>query len=169
MTRDLHTPLTRQEVERLQLYDHVTLSGFILTGRDIVLPKLVTLAESGGLSPDEFDLAGSVIFHSAVSPAGLGPTSSNKLEIEGSMVPLSRLGVRLHIGKGALSRETLEAMAHYGSAYALVPPVSALLASKVLSSRVLLFPEDGMEALHLLEVVDFPAIIAGVKGQSIFA
>jgi hypothetical protein len=33
-------------------------------------------------------LSGSVIFHTAVSDAGIGPTSSNKVDIESSIAPL---------------------------------------------------------------------------------
>lgn len=168
MFSNLKTPLDESDIRFLRIYDQVSLSGYIFTGRDVVLPKLVDLLESNQIDLSEIGLLGSAIFHSAVSPAGIGPTSSNKMEIEESIVPLSKHGVRLHIGKGAPKKETIHAISQYDSAYAIVPPVSALLTSRVLSVEVMLFPEAGMEAFHLLKVSDFPVIIAGVNGNSIF-
>ena len=46
---------------------------------------------------EEIGLDGAVIFHTAVSPAGIGPTSSNKVEIEASMPELAMAGVRIHV------------------------------------------------------------------------
>ncbi len=55
-------------------------------------------------------LEGSVIFHTAVSVAGVGPTTSSKLEIEESIAPLSARGVRIHLGKGRLKADTMRAL-----------------------------------------------------------
>lgn len=133
-----------------------------------MLPKILLLIKLGKLCNTQIDLKGAAIFHTAVSPAGIGPTSSNKLEIESSIPELSRAGVKMHIGKGRISAETVQALDEYGSIYAITPPLSALLTSKVISQKVLAFPEEGMEALHLLEVVDFPVIIAAANGKSIY-
>ena len=114
------------------------------------------------------DLQGSVIFHTAVSPAGIGPTTSNKEEIEGSIPVLSRVGVKIHLGKGALNPRTVEELRRYGSVFAVTPPVTALFASRIISQRAVAFPEEGMEALHELVVDKFPAIVAIAGGQSIF-
>lgn len=162
------TPITDEAVNKLSVGDTVSLSGYIYTGRDAVLPKVVALIQEGRLAKAGIDLRGSVIFHTAVSPAGIGPTSSNKLEIEGSIAALSAAGVKMHLGKGALKKETIDILNQYNSVYAVIPPVTALLASKVLEQRVVAFPEEGMEALHLLKVVDFPVIIAAAHGKSIY-
>ena len=95
------TPITDDVIAGLHVGDTITISGYIHCGRDAVLPKVINLIDSG--SADALGLKGSVIFHTAVSPAGVGPTSSNKLEIESSIEPLSRYGVKLHLGKGASS------------------------------------------------------------------
>ena len=169
MTKQLITPLSREVVASLKLGDMVELSGAILCGRDAVLPRVLELIEQGREKELGLDLEGQVIFHTAVSPAGVGPTSSNKLEIESSIAPLSAAGVRLHLGKGALHPETVAALQTYGAVYAVIPPVTALLGQKTLSSRVLAFPELGMEALHLIQVDRFPAIIGAAQGRSIYA
>lgn len=158
---DLQTPLSPELIQSLQVGDMVRLSGWIYCGRDAVLPKLVT----GEISTE---LEGAVIFHTAVSLAGVGPTSSNKLEIESSIEPLSAMGVRLHLGKGALRPETVQALNRYGSVYAVIPPVTALLGEKTLEQELVACPELGMEALYRLRVDGYPAIIAAAHGRSIY-
>ena len=114
------------------------------------------------------DLHGQVVFHTAVSPAGVGPTSSNKLEIESSIAPLSAAGIKLHLGKGKLHDETVEALDRYNAVYAVIPPVTALLGSKTSEMKVVAFPELGMEALHLIKIDRDPAIIGAAHGRSIY-
>jgi fumarate hydratase subunit beta len=166
--RNIGTPLSEGAVDGLKVGDRISISGYIFAGRDAVLPKLVKMAQSGELAKANVDLQGGVIFHTAVSCAGVGPTSTNKLEIEGSIGPLSKHGVRLHLGKGAIRKETIEALALWHSAYAVIPPVTALLNDRILLKEVLLFPEEGMEAFHLLKVENVPAIVAAVNGQAIY-
>ncbi|MBR3294045.1 MAG: fumarate hydratase C-terminal domain-containing protein [Oscillospiraceae bacterium] len=165
---ELQTPISEQAAAALQVGDTVEISGYILCGRDAVLPKLLQMIEEGSADQLGIDLRGQVIFHTAVSPAGVGPTSSNKLEIESSIEPLSRAGIKLHLGKGQLHRETIEALDRYNAVYAVIPPVTALLGSKTTEQRVLAFPELGMEALHLIKVERYPAIIGAAHGRSIY-
>ena len=94
---------------------------------------------------------------------------ANKLEIESSIAPLSAAGIKIHLGKGELHPETIEALDRYNSVYAVIPPVTALLGSKTLEQKVIAFPELGMEALHLIKVEKFPAIIAAAHGKSIYS
>lgn len=142
--------------------------GRIFCGRDAVLPRIVELYREGKLSEYGIDLRGSVIFHTAVSSAGIGPTSSNKLDIESSIEALSEAGVKLHLGKGALKEETVAALQKNASYFAVTPPVSALFGSRIKSKRLVAFPELGMEAFYELEVDGIPAIIAAANGTSIF-
>ncbi len=52
--------------------------------------------------------------------------------------------------------------------YAVIPPVTALLGDKTLEEKTVAFPEEGMEALHMLQVDGYPAIIAAAHGRSIY-
>jgi fumarate hydratase subunit beta len=164
----IKTPFSDIVISKLFVGEMISISGYIYTGRDAVLPKIVSLIEGGKLKEYGINLEGAVIFHTAVSPAGVGPTSSNKYDIEITISALSAAGIRLHLGKGELSKETIEALAKYNSVYAVIPPVTALLKSKTLSQKVVAFPELGMEAFHILEVKDYPAIIAAAHGKSIY-
>jgi len=164
----IETPITSDLFCEFMLGMRLCITGCIITGRDAALPRLLELITLPETNRDNIELIGSVILHTAVSHAGIGPTSSNKLEIESSIPELSKAGVKMHIGKGRISSETVKALDEFESVYAITPPLSALLTSKIISQKVLAFPEEGMEALHLLEVVDFPVIIAAINGKSIY-
>ena len=165
---NLQTPISEEAITSLKVGDTVEISGYILCGRDAVLPKVLKMIENGTIDKLGVDLHGQVIFHTAVSPAGVGPTSSNKLEIESSIEPLSAAGIKLHLGKGELHKGTIEALDKYNAVYAVIPPVTALLGSKTSEERVIAFQELGMEALHLIKVNRYPAIIAAAHGRSIY-
>ncbi|MBQ7473697.1 MAG: fumarate hydratase C-terminal domain-containing protein [Oscillospiraceae bacterium] len=164
----LNTPISEEEARSLQVGDPVEISGYILCGRDAVLPKVLKMIENGRAAELGIDLHGQVIFHTAVSPAGVGPTSSNKLEIESSIEALSAAGIRLHLGKGALHKETIEALDRHNAVYAVIPPVTALLGTKTSEQKIIAFPELGMEALYLIKADRYPAIIAAAHGRSIY-
>ena len=167
--KQIITPLSDNLVIDLSVGDKINISGKIYCGRDAVLPKICELIDQGRLSDYGIDLEGAVIFHSAVSMAGLGPTSSNKLEIERSIPKLAQAGVKIHLGKGALSEGTILTLDKYNSVYAVIPPVTALLTHNVLSQKIVAFPELGMEAFYELDVKNYPGIIAASKNQSIYS
>lgn len=50
----------------------------------------------------------------------------------------------------------------------MIPPVTALLGAKTTEQKVVAFPELGMEALHLIKVDKYPAIIGAAHGRSIY-
>jgi fumarate hydratase subunit beta len=164
----VYTPIGERDIEKIKVGDQIEIDGVIYCGRDAVLPKLVRLIENHELDRIGVNLEGTVIFHTAVSPAGIGPTTSNKVEIEGSIPALSRAGVRIHVGKGALGSKSVEELKKYHSVFAVTPPLSALFSDKIVSQRVAAFGEEGMEALYRLEVKGFPAIIAIAHGETIF-
>lgn len=58
---ELTTPFSEEAVSRLKVGDVVSISGYIYTGRDAVLPKIVKYAEAGILADMNVDLQGQVI------------------------------------------------------------------------------------------------------------
>jgi fumarate hydratase subunit beta len=165
----LDTPIRAERIDRLNAGDRIEISGRVLCGRDAVLPKLVTLLRKKDPLIASIDLQGAVIFHTAVSPAGIGPTTSNKVEIEESIPELAAAGVRIHIGKGSVGPATVRALETYKSIFAVTPPVSALLSHRTRSQKVIAFEQEGMEALFELQVHRLPAIVAAAHGQNLFA
>lgn len=164
----VQTPIRENETERLEIGDRIEIHGIIYCGRDAILPKLVRLIENDTLGTIAINLKGAVIFHTAVSLAGIGPTTSNKVEIERSIPALAKAGVKIHVGKGSLSARTVLELENYNSLFAITPPVSALFSDRILHQRIVAFKEEGMEALYELEVKGLPAIIAIAQGESIF-
>jgi fumarate hydratase subunit beta len=162
---ELETPITLKNIQEIEVGDRLELSGVILTGRDAALPKLVSSIKNG---QPAVNILGMVIMHTAVSDAGISPTTSNKEEIEESIPFLSKEGVRIHLGKGALSEKTVDALNQFNSIYAVTPPAAALLTSKVITRRVAAFEEEGMEAIHALEVSGLPCIVASAHGKTIY-
>jgi fumarate hydratase subunit beta len=157
-------PLNEDKVSELQIGDKIEIYGNIFTGRDVALPQLVKLIEQ---DRNPLNMKGAAIMHTAVSEAGISPTTSNKVEIAQSMPLLSKAGVKMHIGKGSLDKNTVKALIKYNSVFVVTPPAAALLASKILSKKVVAFPEEGMEAMHQLFVEGIPGIVVIAPGNSL--
>lgn len=165
---ELTTPLSEEVIRQLKVGDVVSITGFIFCGRDAALPRICKELETGAWDKRGIDLQGGVIFHTAVSPAGVGPTSSNKLEIESSFETLSKTGIKIHLGKGAIKPETVKMLAENNAIFAIIPPVTALLESQTIDRECVAWPELGMEALYRIKVENYQAIIAAAKGESIY-
>ena len=159
--KHLTTPISDEDISELNVGDKITISGIIYTGRDAALPQLVSLIENDEVP---FDLKGTVIMHTAFSDAGIAPTTSSKVEIESTIADLSSAGVKIHIGKGSLSNESVQALDENNSVFVITPPVAALLTSRVLSKKCVLFEWEGMEAMYELNVDKIPGIVAVSKG-----
>jgi fumarate hydratase subunit beta len=164
----IRTPVTLDIIRQLKVGDQLQISGIIYNGRDAALPLLVKAVKENRAGAIPVKLEGGVIFHSAVSIAGVGPTTSNKVEIEESISVLSEAGVRIHIGKGGISAGTVKALLEFHSIFAVTPPISALLTQTIISRKVVAFPEEGIEAIHELKVEKFPVIVAVCDGNSIY-
>lgn len=162
----IKTPISEEDVLDLKVGDKISLSGKMYCGRDAVLPKLVKAIEDK--NQFDFDFKGMAIMHTAVSDAGIAPTTSNKAEIESSIAPLSAAGVKFHIGKGSLSDETKMALDENNSVFIITPPVAALLTNSVKSKKCVAYENEGMEAFYELEVENIPGIVAIAHGESIF-
>ena len=162
--KHLTTPITSEDLDSLNVGDQITISGTIYTGRDAALPQLVELIKQNKVP---FDLNGSVIMHTAFSEAGIAPTTSNKEEIESTIPVLSENGVKIHIGKGMLSDDTVESLKENKSIFVITPPVAALLTSRVIKKECVLFEWEGMEAMFELKVEDIPGIVAIHNGEKI--
>ena len=163
------TPLSEESIGQLRVGDVVSITGFVFCGRDAVLPRICKELEAGTWNKRGIDLKGGVVFHTAVSPAGVGPTSSNKLEIESSFEILSKVGgIKMHLGKGAIKPETVKMLTGNNAVFAIIPPVTALLESQTVERECVAWPELGMEALYRIKVKNYQAIIAAAKGESIY-
>ncbi|ALT69645.1 fumarate hydratase C-terminal domain-containing protein [Methanobrevibacter millerae] len=162
--KKITTPVSEEEILSLDVGDQISISGIMYTGRDAALPQLVELIIQDKLN---FNIEGSAIMHTAVSNAGIAPTTSNKEEIESTIPFLSKNGVKIHIGKGMLHEETIKSLKENNSIFVITPPVAALLTSKVIEKECILFENEGMEAFYRLKVDNIPGIVAVSNGKSI--
>ncbi|WP_414470398.1 fumarate hydratase C-terminal domain-containing protein [Methanobacterium sp. ACI-7] len=161
----ISVPVSDRIIRDLKVGDKIEISGKIYTGRDAALPRLVKSIKEG---EELIGINGSAIMHTAVSDAGIAPTTSNKEEIQENIPDLAKAGVKIHIGKGALSEETIKALNEANSIFVVTPPAAALLTSKVKSKKVAAFAEEGMEAIFELEVEGIPGVVAVAHGKSIY-
>ena len=73
---------------------------------------------------------------------------------------LYSLGLKATIGKGARSKEVIDAMVKYKGVYlAAVGGAAALIAQSIKKVEIVAWEDLGPEALRLYEVEDFPAIV----------
>lgn len=160
---ELRTPLDDGDVRRLRAGDRVKLSGVLFTARDQAHKRLAEMIREG--RPLPIDLKGQVIYYVGPSPARPGlPIGSAGPTTSGRMDPYTEamleLGVKGFIGKGKRSPAVREALVRHGAVYfAAVGGAGALLARCIRKASVVLFPELGPEAVHLLEVSDFPVFV----------
>lgn len=157
--------LTRAEVATWRAGETLLLSGRLLTGRDAAHLRLTTMLERG--EPLPVDLRDRAIYYvgpvdavgdEAVGPAG--PTTSTRMDK--FMEPLlAGTGLLVTVGKAERGPAAVETIARHGCAYLIAVGGAAYLVSKAIrSSRVLAFPDLGMEAIHEFVVHDMPVTVA---------
>lgn len=163
MTHFLTTPLTAEAVKSLSAGDEVRVTGVIYTARDAAHKKLCELLEAG--QPLPIDLRDQIIYYTGPTPAppgrpigSCGPTTSYRMD---RYTPaLLAQGLRAVIGKGRRSQEVIDALkAHTAVYFAAEGGCGALLANYVKTCEVVGFPELGTEAIHRLEVENFPVSV----------
>lgn len=161
-------PLSRNAVMELSVGDAVRVSGKIVTGRDKIHQFLFN--EKPGKEDIPFNLEGSLLYHcgpivkkdkTGFEMIACGPTTSSRVEMYEWWV-IERYGIRAVMGKGGMGRKTLDALKTSGAVYLqTIGGAAAVLADKV--KRVIdvwKLEEFGIpEAMWLIEIEDFPAIV----------
>jgi fumarate hydratase subunit beta len=162
-TVKLTPPLTDADVQQLDIGDTVIVSGVIYTARDAAHKRLVDMLARG--EPLPMDIRGQIIYYVGPSPArpgrvigAAGPTTSYRMD---SYAPtLIKLGLKAMIGKGKRSAEVIAALQEHKAVYlGATGGAGALISQRIKRAEVIAFPELGPEAVHRLEVEDFPTIV----------
>jgi fumarate hydratase subunit beta len=159
----IKTPLSQETIKQLTAGDRVYITGMIYTARDAAHKRLVELIEAGKELP--IDVKNQIIYYVGPTPAkpgqvigSAGPTSSYRMDAYTE--PLLELGLKGMIGKGERSDETKDLITKHGAIYfAAVGGAAALIAKSIKKAEVIAYEDLGPEAIHRLEVVDFPAIV----------
>lgn len=156
--------ITQDEINALKPGDTVLLSGKMLTGRDAAHKKMVEMIARGESLP--VDLKGRFIYYvgpvdpvrdEVVGPAG--PTTSTRMDkFTRTMLEAGLIGM---IGKSERGPIAIEAIKEFGAVYLMAVGGAAYLVSKAIKgSKVVAFPELGMEAIYEFDVVDMPVSVA---------
>ena len=167
--------LTAEEVAQWEIGETLLLSGTLLTGRDAAHKRLVALFEQQLPLPEGLDFNNKLIYYvgpvdpvrdEVVGPAG--PTTATRMDkFTDSM--LQHSGLLGMIGKAERGAEGIAAIKKYRSVYLMAVGGAAYLVSKAIKkSRVVAFPELGMEAIHEFVVEEMPVTVAvDIHGESI--
>jgi len=161
---DLDT-LTRDQAATWKAGDRLLLSGRMLTGRDAAHKRLADLLAKGERLPVDFRnrfiyYVGPVdaVRDEAVGPAG--PTTSSRMDrfVEPMLAQTGLLGM---IGKSERGAAATESIKKHKAVYCIAVGGAAYLISKAIrSSKVVAFPDLGMEAIYEFEVKDMPVTVA---------
>lgn len=160
MEKHIQTPLTDEVVRSLRAGDAVRITGVIYTARDAAHKKLCELLDAG--EPLPFDMQGQIVYYTGPTPAppgrpigSCGPTTSYRMD---RYTPqLLAQGLQGLIGKGRRGQAVIDALkVRPGVYFSAEGGCGALLANYVKSCEVVAFPELGTEAVHRLEVENFP-------------
>ncbi|MFO0752399.1 MAG: FumA C-terminus/TtdB family hydratase beta subunit [Thermodesulfovibrionales bacterium] len=166
--RRIRLPLSREDALSLRVGEMVLLSGQMVTGRDRVHKFLV------GEKPDKkeipFVLEGGVLYHCGplIAKEGdtyrllsAGPTTSMRVELYEAEV-IRRYGLRGIVGKGGMGEETRSALQEAGAVYFnAISGAAVYLADRIkkVAGGWMVEEFGAPEAMWLLEVEDFPAVV----------
>jgi fumarate hydratase subunit beta len=159
----LETPLSIDDVESLKSGDVVRLYGVLYAARDAAHARMKEAVHKG--EPLPFDPEGQVVYYTGPAPARpgsalgpAGPTTASRMDPYAPS--LINRGLRGMIGKGARSKEVLEAMRRHGCVYfGAVEGTAALLADRVKEAEVVAHKDLGPEAILRLVVEEFPVVV----------
>lgn len=165
--------VTQEEIESWKPGETLLLNGKMLTGRDAAHKKLCGMLDAGEELP--VDLKGRFIYYvGPVDPVGdevvgpAGPTTSTRMDKFTRQI-LEATGLMGMVGKAERGDSAIDAIRDNKAVYLMAVGGAAYLVSKAIkSSKVLAFPELGMEAIYEFEVKDMPVTVAvDVKGESV--
>ena len=157
-------PISLDAVRELNVGDVVSISGTVYTARDAAHKRLIETIKKGEKVP--FDMQGQAIYYAGPSPTrpekpigSCGPTTSFRMDSFSEEI--LKQGLRIMIGKGPRTSETIAFMQEYGAVYlANIGGAAAVTATKIKSSEIIAYEDLGPEAIHKLEVEDFICIVA---------
>lgn len=168
--------LNKASLKEWKVGDLLLLSGTLIAARDSAHKKMANLLEKGEPLPNGINLKNKFIYYvgpvnavrnEVIGPAG--PTTATRMDSFMEMM-LGKLGILGSIGKAERGEEAIEVIKEHASVYLSAVGGAAYLVSKAItSSKVIAFPELGMEAIYEFEVKDMPVMVSvNSQGNSIY-
>ena len=169
----LALPLTRQMARKLKAGDSCLLSGVIYTARDAAHNRLCEALDRG--EPQPIDLTDISIYFVGPTPAkpgqvigSAGPTTSYRMDAYSPrLIALGQTGM---IGKGKRNDAVVNAMKEHGAVYfGAIGGCGALISKCIKKCEVVAYDDLGPEAIHRLEVEDFPVtVVIDANGNNLY-
>lgn len=175
---NLTTPISEEQVRKLKVNDIIYLTGTVVTARDAAHKRALNMHKNK--KPMPITLDGLAVFHCGPivkkvdekwTVVAAGPTTSSRMEPFTEEL-LKNFKVRVAVGKGGMSKKTVDAMKKYGAVYGAFTGGAAILAAKAIKQvKNVEWLDLGMpEAMWILDVEDFgPLTIAiDTHGNNLF-
>lgn len=157
--------LTKDKIKKFRHGDKLLLTGKIFTARDAAHKKLIELLNNNETLP--IDLSNRILYYvgpvdavkdEIVGPAG--PTTATRMD-KFTRPLLEHAGLLGMIGKAERSQQTVQDIKNNQAIYFITVGGAAYFVSKAIKkSRVIAFPELGMEAIYELELENMPVTVA---------
>ena len=160
MNINITTPFTKEMASKLKAGDIVSLTGTIYTARDAAHKRMIQDYNENGELP--FEINNQIIYYAGPASAkpgqvigSAGPTTSSRMDAYAPK--LMDLGETGMIGKGARSKDVVEAMIRNKAVYfGATGGAGALIANHIKSAEVIAYEDLGAEAIFKLHVEEFP-------------
>ncbi|HKQ41761.1 MAG TPA: FumA C-terminus/TtdB family hydratase beta subunit, partial [Pseudonocardia sp.] len=175
---DLNRPMDeiRAQLSSLPVKTRVSLSGPLVVARDIAHAKIAERLEAGEPMPDYLRdhpvyYAGPAKTPTGYASGSFGPTTAGRMDSYVEQFQAAG-GSLVMLAKGNRSKQVTTSCAAHGGFYlgSIGGPAARLAQDCIRKVEVLEYPELGMEAIWLIEVVDFPAfVVVDDKGNDFFA
>lgn len=159
----LQLPLTKDNVEQLEIGDVLELNGYVYTARDAAHKRMVEALQKGERIP--IDLENQTIFYTGPCPARpgnvvgpIGPTTS--VRMDPYVETLLKQGMVAMIGKGDRSDYIPALLKKYKAVYLLgIGGASAVGASHVKEVEVIAYDDLGTESIKKLYLENYKVIV----------
>jgi len=170
MAQELETPLSEEDLRKLNTGDIVYLTGTMVTARDMAHKKAMEIERNKGKLPVDFSEV--AVYHCGPvmrkngrwEVVVAGPTTSSRMEgFEYEFI--KRLGARMIIGKGGMGNATAKACKEYGAVYCAFTGGAAVLAAKAIKNVRDVFWMDELgktEALWVFDVEKFGPLVVTI-------
>ncbi|HEY1737246.1 MAG TPA: FumA C-terminus/TtdB family hydratase beta subunit, partial [Acidimicrobiia bacterium] len=174
---DLNRPMheIRNELAKYPVTTRLSLSGKLVVARDIAHAKIKERLDAGEAMPQY--MVDHPVYYAgpAKTPAGyasgsFGPTTAGRMDSYVAQFQAAG-GSFVMLAKGNRSRAVTEACKAHGGFYlgSIGGPAARLAQDCITHVEVVEYAELGMEAVWMIDVVDFPAfVVVDDKGNDFF-
>ena len=175
---DLDRPMSdvRAALSALPVGTRVSLTGTMIVARDIAHARIKAMLDDGEPLPAYMRERAVYYAGPAKTPEGMasgsfGPTTAGRMDAYVEQFQAAG-GSFVMLAKGNRSKAVTDSCAQHGGFYlgSIGGPAARLAQDNITRVEVLDFPEQGMEAVWQIDVVDFPAfVIVDDKGNDFYA